>query len=230
MGMGIIIDLILLIIVILNAIIGYKKGLIKVAFNIFAFLIALITTLILVKPVSHLIIKNTTIDENIKNIIINNNELKNDDQIIENTDEDNQQKNNIFIQKYIEKVITEKTNEAKNKAVEIVADNISMKAVELFVAIALYIIIRIIIMFLSFLSDTISQIPLIKQFNEFGGIIYGLLKSAVIIYLILTIIFIICSIKGNLFISDAIEESYITKFLYNNNIIVNYCFLNKNLL
>ncbi len=230
MGMGIIIDLILLIIVILNAIIGYKKGLIKVAFNIFAFLIALITTLILVKPVSHLIIKNTTIDENIKNIIINNNELKNDDQIIENTDEDNQQKNNIFIQKYIEKVITEKTNEAKNKAVEIVADNISMKAVELFVAIALYIIIRIIIMFLSFLSDTISQIPLIKQFNEFGGIIYGLLKSAVIIYLILTIIFIICSIKGNLFISDAIEESYITKFLYNNNIIVKYCLLNKNLL
>lgn len=227
MGMGIIVDLILLIIVLLNAIIGYKKGLIKVAFNIFAFLIALITTLILVKPVSYLIIKNTPIDENIKNIIINNNKLENDDEIIENTEEE---KNNIFIQKYVEKIITEKTNEAKNKAINVVADTISTKAVEVFVAIALFIVIRIVIIFLRFLSDTISQIPLIKQFNEVGGIIYGLLKSAVIIYLILTIIFIICSIKGSLVISDAIEESYITKYLYNNNIIVKYCLLNKNLL
>lgn len=226
MGMGIIVDLILLIIVLLNAIIGYKKGLIKVAFSIFAFLIALITTLILVKPVSYLIIKNTPIDENIKNIIINNNKLENDDEIIENTEE----KNNIFIQKYVEKIITEKTNEAKNKAINVVADTISTKAVEVFVAIALFIVIRIVIIFLRFLSDTISQIPLIKQFNEVGGIIYGLLKSAVIIYLILTIIFIICSIKGSLVISDAIEESYITKYLYNNNIIVKYCLLNKNLL
>ena len=54
--MGIIIDLILLAIILINVLIGYKRGLIKVAFNIFAFIIALIVTLILVRPVSYLII------------------------------------------------------------------------------------------------------------------------------------------------------------------------------
>ena len=41
--------------------------------------------------------------------------------------------------------------------------------------------------------------------------------------------FFIISIKGNEKISTAIEESYVTKVIYNNNIIVNYCVLGKHL-
>ena len=73
--MGIAIDLVLIFIILLNVFIGYKRGLIKVAFSIFAFLIALIATLILVKPISYLIINNTQIDENIKLIIVKNNKF-----------------------------------------------------------------------------------------------------------------------------------------------------------
>ena len=244
--MGIAVDLILLFIVLLNVIIGYKKGLIKVAFSIFAFLIALIATLILLKPISYLIINNTQIDENIKSIIVKNNKFDSENQDgkeQENSDVENNQtekenkteiekeeNNNTFIKKYVYGIISEKTNEAKNKAIETVADTVSVKAVEILTAVVLYIAIRIIIIFLSFLSDSIAKIPIIKQFNEVGGIIYGLLKSIIIVYLILTIIFIINSIKGSGPVGDAIEDSYITKYLYNNNVIVNYCLLDKSLL
>lgn len=233
--MGIMVDLILIVIILLNVLLGYKKGLIKVAFSIFAFLIALITTLLLVKPVSYLIIKNTTLDENIKSIIIKNNTFNNENKINEDSenneiDEKDTEDNNTFIKKYIYGTITEKTNEAKNKAVETIADTIAIKVVNILTSIVLFIVIRIIIIFLGFLSDMISQIPVIKQFNEVGGIIYGLLKAVIIIYAILTIVFIFNSIKGSGFLGDAIEESYITKYLYNNNIIVNYCLLDKSLL
>lgn len=233
--MGIIVDLLLIVIILLNVILGYKKGLIKVAFSIFAFLIALITTLFLVKPVSYLIIKNTQLDENIKNIIIKNNTLNNENKISEDSesneiDKKNIEENNTFIKKYIYGIITEKTNEAKNKAVETIADTIAIKVVKILTAIVLFIVIRIIIIFLRFLSDMISKIPIIKQFNEVGGIIYGLLKAVIIIYAILTVIFIVNSIKGRGLVGDAIEDSYITKYLYNNNIIVNYCLLDKSLL
>ena len=73
--MGILIDVILIAIVILNVAIGYKKGLINVIFNICAFLIAILVTLILYKPVSNLIINNTDIDDRIKEVIINNNQV-----------------------------------------------------------------------------------------------------------------------------------------------------------
>ena len=230
--MGLVVDLILVLIIGLNVFIGYKKGLIKVAFNILAFVIALIASVVLFKPVSCLIINNTQIDENVKEIIIKNNLFKENEQSSDE-EENKQQKEdgkNNFIQKYIQDTITEKTNEAKNKALETTASVISIKFVEIITAIALFILVRVAIILLRFLTDTISKLPIIKQFNEAGGIIYGLLKSIIIILITLTIIFIITSIKGSSVVSDSIDDSYITKYLYNNNIIVKYCFLNKNLL
>ena len=44
--MGIIVDIVVVTILLLNIVIGYKKGLVNVIFNIFAFLIAIIITLI----------------------------------------------------------------------------------------------------------------------------------------------------------------------------------------
>ena len=231
--MGIIIDLILLAIILINVLIGYKRGLIKVAFNVFAFIIALIVTLILVRPVSYLIINNTQMDENIKQIIIKNNELENEEQISDNNENSGKnidKEDSTFIKKYIQKTIKEKTDNAKSKAIETVADSISKKVIEIGVSIILFIIIRIIIIFLSFISDIISKFPIIKQLNEIGGIVYGLLKAIIIIYSIITIVFIVSSIKGEGPVGNAIEKSFITKYLYNNNIIVNYCLLDKNLL
>ena len=221
-AMGIVADVILCSIVILNVFIGYKKGLIKVAFNIFAFFIAIIATLILFKPISNLIINNTQIDDKIKETIVT--------KASRNQEQNESKKNKGFVQEYIENEIKNKAEEVKNTTIEAIAGTISIRAVEILTWILLFIVIRIALILLKFLSETISEIPIIKQFNEIGGIIYGIIKSAVIIIFVLTIIFIISSINGNGKVNDAIEESYVTKFLYNNNIVVNYCLLDKNLL
>ena len=57
--MGIIIDIILIAIVLLSAFLGYKKGLVKLGAKLFAGIIAIILTIIVYKPVSGMIIKNT---------------------------------------------------------------------------------------------------------------------------------------------------------------------------
>ena len=68
------------------------------------------------------------------------------------------------------------------------------------------------------------SLPILKQFNKIGGIIYGIIKALIIIYIILAIIFAITYITGNTTISRAISESYITKIFYNNNILLNLVF------
>lgn len=68
--MSIIIDLILIGIILLSTFLGYKKGLIGVAFKIISFIIALIVTLILFKPISNYIITNTELANNIENAIV----------------------------------------------------------------------------------------------------------------------------------------------------------------
>ena len=222
--MGILIDVILIAIVILNVAIGYKKGLINVIFNICAFLIAILVTLILYKPVSNLIINNTDIDNRIKEVIINNN------QVDENSENESSEEEKTEIQKYVESKVNDVEDTAKAEAIEIVADIIAKTAIEILTAILLFIITRILVIILKFFSEALSNIPIIKQFNQVGGIVYGLLKAIIIIYLILTILFLIISINGNATVSAAIDDSIITKILYENNIIVKYCFLGKNLL
>ena len=219
--MGIIVDIILILVLGLNIFIGYKKGLINVIFSILAFLIAIVLTFILYKPISKIIIHNTQIDNVIRESIINNNSEKED--LKEDTESN-------AVKKYINSKAKETEENLKAKTIETIADAVSIKVIEIITGIALFIIIRIILIFLKFLFEAISELPIIKQFNELGGVIYGLLKGLVLIYLVLTIIFIVTSIKGENIVIEKIDESYITKFLYENNVVVSYCLLDKNLL
>ena len=83
--MGIILDIVLLAIFALSVFVGYKKGLIGVVFNLCAFLVSLILTWILFTPVSNMIIKNTQIDDNIKNVIIEKGVI-----VVESNDKENE--------------------------------------------------------------------------------------------------------------------------------------------
>lgn len=220
--MGILIDGVIVAIFILNIFIGYKKGLINVIFNILAFFIAIIITIILYKPVSNIIIEKTDIKENIKTMILQN---KNKE---ENAQEENENPNDIQI--YIKNAIGDVEEEAKKTATETIAETIATKAIEILTCVVLFILTRIVLVILKFFTETLANLPLVKQLNEIGGIAYGIATGIIIVYIILTIMYIVISIKGNGEIAKAIEESYIAKFLYNNNIIINYCLLGKNLL
>ena len=219
--MGLIVDIVIIAILALSIIMGYKKGLINVIFNIFAFLLAIIITLVLYKPVSNIIIKNTDIQEKIETAIIENTKGE------ENKKEE---KTENRIQKYIENTMQNAEEDAKSKAIEVVAKDVSTKCIEIITALILFVITRIILIVLKFLTETLANLPIVKQCNEIGGLLYGVIKGILIIYVILTIMFFIISLKPEGMTENLIETSYITKLLYNNNIIVNYCLLGKNLL
>ena len=221
--MGILVDLVVVEILILNIIIGYKKGLVNAIFSICAFLIAIAATFILYKPVSNIIINNTEIEQKIKEVIINNNTNEENTQNKEDSEK-------TIIQQYIDNAIKDVAENAKQETTELVANTIASKGVQILTWIILFVGIRIVLMVLKFLIEGIAELPIIKQFNQVGGLAYGILKGLVIIYLLLTIMFLVISINGNGAIAEAINNSHITKFLYDNNIVVDYCFLGNNLL
>lgn len=211
--MGIILDLIILAIFILSVIFGYKKGLIKVIFNLCAFVISLIITLILYTPVTNWIMKNTEFDENIKNTIIENG-------IIEEADRTDSEEEQNYIQKYVNDVVVDTTNNVVEESAGIIAE----KVVAIVVAILLFIVVRIIMILLKFVIGGIANLPIIKQFDKLGGTIYGILVGLLIIYIILAIMFFIVSINNNETILNLINTSIISKVLYAHNIILNILF------
>ena len=214
--MGIVLDIVLLAIFILSVFIGYKKGLIGVVFNLCAFLVSIVLTWILFTPVSNIIIKNTTVDDNIKNVIIEKGVIVIDENDKES--EDNQ------INKYIQEYVSKPIKNTANNAIEETATIISQKVIAIGVAIGLFIVIRIALIFLKFIAEGISNLPIIKQCNKAGGILYGVLRGIFIVYIVLAILFFIMSINNAGVIAETINSSIISKYLYTHNIILDLIF------
>lgn len=213
--MGIIIDGVLIILLVLSIFFGYKKGLVNVVFNLCAVLVAIVLTFILYKPVASLVIENTKLDETIKQTILERGITKKEETKVEN---------GAGVDKYIEKYAKDTITEAKNNAVENVADTISINAVNIIVAIVLFIVIRILLIFAKAFVEALAELPIIKQFDKLGGVLYGLIVGMIAIYIILAIMFFVVSINGMNGLSDVIEDTVITKYLYGNNMILNILF------
>lgn len=213
--MGIILDIIIIAIMALSIFLGYKKGLIKVAVKLCAFLIAIIVTLIFYKPVSNIIIDNTQLNEKIENVIIENGTKK----IEENNEEE---KRNFLdnMQQYVDNTVTQTQNEIVKNA----AKEISVRLINVLVMIGLFIGTRLLLILLVLISDLITSIPIIKQFNEIGGAIYGVIRGLVLIYSVLAIVYLIVSMTANNGMLTVIDSSIITEFMYKNNILLNIIF------
>lgn len=215
--MQFIIDLIVIGIIFLSTFLGYKKGLIGVAFKIASFIIAIIITLILFKPISNFIINNTEFAQTIENTIVqklSTAEIENGQIKQENSDLPE------VIVNYINVGLQNTVNEAKDSIVKIVARNLAETIVEIIVIIGLFIITRLLLLFAKAILEAISEIPIIKQFNKAGGILYGILRGLLLIYLMLAIISLILPMLDKTSILNIINNSILTKVLYNNNIIL----------
>lgn len=191
--MGVLIDIILIAILALSAFFGYKKGLVKLGAKLFAGIIAIIITVIIYKPVSEIIINNTQVDEKIENIIVQN--------------------TTKAITKNGANVITEKIED------EILPDeakNISNWIVYAVTAVVLFLAVKIILNIIISLLNFVANLPILKQFNEIGGIIYGLLRGILIIYICILLIGVVTKVKPESKLNEKIENSYITKIMYKN--------------
>ena len=199
--MAYLIDLILIAIIALFTFIGYKKGLIKVAFGLVSFILALAISILIYKPVSNFIINYTSLDNTLESAI---------EERLSSPDTTNQETENIISNYY---------SNAKNASISLIANGISKTIIHIGCIIIVFIISKIILLFFKFSGDLIAKLPLIKQINRAGGFIYGLLQSFIIIYVLLALIAIISPIININNIVELINKSILTNIMYNNNII-----------
>ena len=202
-----ILDIIIILGVIISVYLGYKKGLTQLAIKLVALILSILITFILYKPVSAFIINVTQIDETIENIVYE----KAYNIMDKNQNEENTQKNNFYeevLKKQLEQNMLPKT-----------AKTISINLIQFSVLIGLFVISKIAIMCLKSLAKFLANLPLIKQFDKIGGIIYGLIRIILITYVFFAIVQIYANINSNNLINNQINQSYISKIIYENNII-----------
>ncbi len=199
--MGIIIDLIIVAIIVLSTYIAYKKGLVKLAIGLCSFVISIAITFVLYQPISNLVINITGIDEAIENSIYE----KANEVMQENKSED--------------ELTNQMIETTKNEMLPETARTLAINIVTGGVIIVLFIAIKIALRFVSALADIVTKIPIISQLNEAGGMLYGLIRGILIVYVLLLIIRIPEQINPNNEITKNMNQSYLGKAMYENNVL-----------
>ena len=194
-----IVDLIIILVVLLFTFIGYKQGLVKSAIRVLAFFIALIISITFYKPVANIIINNTQVDEKIEATISE----KINDKIEEKT-------------KGLPKVITKTGEESVTK----LSNSIAIKVMYVLTFIIMFVTIKLVLLLVTFLADFVTKLPIIKQFDKTGGLIYGFVKGSFIVITIFAIISLASPLLSEQYI-NTINNSIIGSYLYNNNILIN---------
>ncbi len=203
--MGIVVDLIIIAVVVLSTFLAYKKGLVKLAIGLCAFVISIIITVVLYQPISNLVINVTGIDEMIEDAIYE----KANDVIKEDTKEGTKE----------EKLTNQLVETAKNEMLPDASRELAINIVRGGVMIVLFIGSKITLRFITVLADAIAKLPIIDQINKTSGMIYGIIRGILIIYVSLLVLGIPAQINPNNQINFAVQQSLLGKTMYENNIL-----------
>lgn len=218
---GILIDLVIISIIISNAFWGYRRGLTGVIFKILTFVISIIIMFILYKPASNAIIKNTQLDEWLTEKISQNIQgtTLQDGNLLE-YDEENSTISKGMVD-ILNSFITDGLKETTDDVVYYAASNISYGMIRIGTMLILFMFSRFFLAFIRFTAEIIANLPLIKTFNKSGGLIYGVIKGFLMVYVILAVFSIASPLIQDWGIIDAVQDSTIGKKMYNDNIIIN---------
>lgn len=129
---GLILDLIVLILLLLFAAVGAKKGLTVCLVNIFSLIIALVLAFLLCRSVGDVVIKNTSLDDNIKNTIYDNLNVNIGESLdVNNSNLPDNMKN------YINETI-KNANSTKEEAIQALSEEITKQVIYVICFIAIF--------------------------------------------------------------------------------------------
>ena len=199
--MGKKVDLMIIGIVLLSTFLAYRKGMVKLAIGLCAFVISIVVTFVLYTPIANLVINVTSIDEAIEDIIYE----KANDMLKEDTQKDT--------------ITSQIVEDAKNEMLPETARTLAVNIVRGGVMIVLFVAIRIALIFITVLADAIAKLPIVNQINKTIGMIYGVMRGILVVYVVLLVLTIPGKINPNNSLNSSVEQSILGKVMYENNVL-----------
>lgn len=68
--------------------------------------------------------------------------------------------------------------------------------------------------------DGATEVPIIKQVNKLGGLIFGIIKAGIFVFLIMATVAFLSPLAPEMKLVEAIQASYVGAYFYNNNILL----------
>lgn len=217
-------DWVVIIMILIATVSGYKKGFIKTGFGILSFFIALAITFMFYKPVVKVLREKTGLEEWLSNYLYTidlEGSLKNQSGDAITTNESGDTYIDKLPEIIVEMIGIEDFKEnAKVEIIEKIVDFV----LKLFAIIIVYITARIILAIVALILDLIASLPVLKQFNELFGILLGAILGFIQVYMLCAFLTLISSLPIANSIYYIIANSMFAHNLYNNNVLLKILF------
>ena len=136
--------------------------------------------------------------------------------ILEKTTNVIDENSKISDNKYIQDASDNAVSQVKEEVIPEQARNIAVNVVYVATALILFIVSKIVLSIVISLANAVASLPILKQFNEIGGLLYGLVRGAIISFVLILVIGTIAKLNPNGSLSKNVESTYLLKEVYNN--------------
>lgn len=198
-----VLDLILIALIVLGAISGHKKGLVGVVVGFASLILSIILAFAFQSVVSDALY-DSGLGKKVKDVAQEN---------MQNMLDDGESIDNSFYGSIISSVTTE---DEISKAAETVSRFV-MKGLSFIV---IFLIVRLICYILQMILNIVFNLPILSSINSMGGTAVGVLSILIKVWIILAIISFISPLPLFEGINAYIDNTFLVKLLYNNNLLV----------
>lgn len=217
--------LVVLVVILLFAFAGYKRGLIKVAYSLFSLVLTIALSLAITPFIEDFLLEKTALYDTVKEGFLNGLEQTAD--LPDPTQlQDTAEQVKALESYHLPSFVNNEVVDNMKKQVEILdfPDYLASYIAQLAVSAAAFLIgcilIKILVKIIFDTLDLIVKLPVLNAFNHSGGLILGFVQGLLIIWIFFVIITLL---GGNSFGNDCmrmIKESVLLDWIYRNNIVM----------
>ena len=211
--------LLVLAIILVNGLIGMRKGLIKVVFSMVSMFLAMVLTALISPTVTGMLSNNDTIytyvSDKVEQMVDANEEQvdsSNEDSFIEN----------LRLPKSIKENLVENRDKGMSNFKGYITESISKIILKAAGFVLTFIVSLILIWVLSKVLDIISKLPVLNQINKSAGLIAGLVHGLILVWIFFAIITVFGGTGFGQSALAAVEESVILSFVYDKNFLTRH--------
>ena len=198
---GVIIDIVVVTIIWVIAINGYKKGLVKTVYGLTAFFLAAILASYAYEYVAEFLgnlefVKNLT------------------EQINQNFVQD------MAVDSSMPKWMAGAVEGVIEVAGQTVAERIISIIISVLTVVLSFVLVKIVLGFAVGIIDAVMKLPILDTVNKTGGMLFGVIKGMLIMLICFAVVSMFVTADNYRYIHEAITDTYVARFFYDNNILM----------
>ena len=222
------------VVLLIGALVGYRRGAIRIAVSLLAIIITLGVTFLLTPRVTDIVIEQTSADEwieekgqDVLESVLNESWQAKEDEDKEMT---KQFQSQLIENAEVPQIIKDYFQRNNNPEVytllgaenftDYITKSISRLIISLVVSVCIFAVVSLVIRLILYALDVVPVLPVIGTVNRLAGALFGTVAALLVIWLAFMLITVFCTAESGMKLMTMINENEFLSFLYNNNYVM----------